>query len=88
MSESVVIEAPPATETVPVKGMKKNGMRNTGSSCATASSNRVRRQAMARQQGSLPPKSKPVDVGETLGGEEGPCCSQGEGEGAQGGEGG
>ncbi|KAB2106927.1 hypothetical protein AG0111_0g5354 [Alternaria gaisen] len=25
MSESVIIEAPPATETAPVKGMKKNG---------------------------------------------------------------
>ena len=28
MSEAVVTQAPAATETVPVKGMKKNGMRH------------------------------------------------------------
>lgn len=88
MSAPVVVEAPPAMETVPVKGMKKNGMRATGSTCATPPSNSLRRQAMARQQGSIPPTGKPVILGEAPGGEEGSCCSQGKGEGAQGGEGG
>ena len=88
MSASVTVEAPPATEAVPVKGMKKNGMRNIGSTCATPPSNYLHRQTMARQQGSVPPTGKPVIVGEASGGEEGSCCSQGKGEGAQGGEGG
>lgn len=88
MSAPVTVEAPPATETVPVKGMKKNGMRSIARTCATPPSNHLRRQAMARQQGSIPPTGKPIFVGEAPGREEGSCCSQGKGKGAQGGEGG
>lgn len=48
MSETAIIEAPPATETAPVKGMKKNGMRAIGDRRDPMSANHLYRQAMAR----------------------------------------
>jgi hypothetical protein len=54
-----------ASASTVVKGMKKNGMHPPGPPCGEASqTDTLARQAVARQQGALPPSRKPDVVGE------------------------
>jgi hypothetical protein len=89
MSEAANVEAPAASAATVVKGMKKNGTPNpsTVQYSEARQTDHITRQAVARQQGALPPSRKPDIVGEAHRGAESARSKQGQGEGAEGREG-